>query len=290
MKKIVIILAAITFLVINTIVAQAPQAFKYQTVARDNTGNILASKNVSFRISLLQGSIFGTNVYSETQTATTNQFGLANLNIGQGTVVSGTFSTINWGNNSYFVKIEFDPAGGSNYVLMGTSQLLSVPYALYAEKTNGADLNYPDGINGTVISIASSAGSYTVPTNQTLYLSSAFGILTIGSDTLISRGVIPFPSGTVFSKQTGSGSFALTGILVPSSTNIVLWHSSSGSYIVPANSTLFLCGDNNWPILINGSSIGLVSNYPTPIPAGSVLSWSRYLGQPLNPVFSGYLK
>lgn len=113
--------------------AQTPQAFKYQAVVRDNSGNVLVNKNVSFKISILETSTSGTTVYSETQTSITNQFGLANLNIGSGTVVSGTFSTINWGNDTYFVKIEFDPAGGSNYTLMGTSQLLSVPYALHAK-------------------------------------------------------------------------------------------------------------------------------------------------------------
>ncbi len=138
MKKALTIILAITLFGICSINAQAPQAIKYQTIARDITGNILASQNVSFRISILQGSASGPNMYTETQITTTNPFGLANLNIGTGTVVFGNFSTINWGSNTYFVQMEFDPAGGSNYALMGTSQFLSVPYALYSERSGAS--------------------------------------------------------------------------------------------------------------------------------------------------------
>jgi len=153
MKKTITILAAIILLSIEGVLAQAPQSFKYQAIARDNSGNILANQNVSFRISILQGSTSGPSVYTETQTATTNQFGLANLNIGMGTLVSGNFSTISWGGNTYFVKMEFDPTGASSFILMGTSQLLSVPYALYSENTgdtsmwqkNGSNLFYNNG-------------------------------------------------------------------------------------------------------------------------------------------------
>ena len=153
MKKIITILTAITLLTVECVFAQTPQAFKYQAIARDNSGNILVNQSVSFRISILQGSTSGPSMYTETQTATTNQFGLANLNIGMGTVVSGNFSTISWGSNSYFVKMEFDPTGASNFTLMGTSQLLSVPYALYSGSTgdttmwkkNGQKIYYSNG-------------------------------------------------------------------------------------------------------------------------------------------------
>jgi hypothetical protein len=83
-------------------------------------------------MSILQGSISGPSVYTETFSAITNQFGLVTLNIGTGTVVSGTFSSISWGTNTFFMKTEMDPLGGSAYQAMGTSQLLSVPYALYS--------------------------------------------------------------------------------------------------------------------------------------------------------------
>jgi hypothetical protein len=114
--------------------AQTPQSFRYQAVARDNSGNVLANQNVSFRISILSGSVAGTMVYYETHTGlSTNAFGLVEMEIGKGTPVTGTFSSINWGSNSYFVKVEMDPAGGSAWQTLSTSQLLSVPYALHAK-------------------------------------------------------------------------------------------------------------------------------------------------------------
>jgi hypothetical protein len=93
-----------------------PNRFRYQAVARDNSGNVLVNQPVSFRISILSGSVSGTEAYSETHTGlTTNAFGLVELEIGKGTPVTGTFSAIEWGSNSYFVKIEMDPAGGTSH-------------------------------------------------------------------------------------------------------------------------------------------------------------------------------
>lgn len=115
---------------------QAPQSFSYQAIARDASGNGISNQNIGLRISILQNSITGTSVYTETHTALTDANGVLNLAIGTGTVTTGTFSSINWGEGTYFVKIEMDVTGGTNYVLMGTSQLLSVPYALYAGGVN----------------------------------------------------------------------------------------------------------------------------------------------------------
>jgi hypothetical protein len=144
----------LTFLILAIILgvavlAQTPQSFRYQAVARDNSGNILANQSVSFRISILSGSVSGTAVYIETHTGlSTNAFGLVELEIGKGTPVTGTFSSINWGSNTYFVKVEMDPEGGGTYQTLSTSQLLSVPYALYSEKAgNGFSGDYNDLFN-----------------------------------------------------------------------------------------------------------------------------------------------
>ncbi len=137
MKK---IFASILFLLLlqTTTFAVVPEAIKYQAVARDNGGNILANKNIGIRLSILKGNISGTAVYVETHATSSNNLGLINLEIGKGTPITGTMSAINWGNDSYFIKIEMDETGGSNYTLVGTSQLVSVPYALYAkEAENG---------------------------------------------------------------------------------------------------------------------------------------------------------
>lgn len=102
----------------------------YQAVIRNSSGGLVTSHPVGIRISILQGTATGTAVYVETHTPTTNANGLAIIEIGGGSIVSGTFSGINWASNNYFLKTETDPAGGTDYTISGTSQLLSVPYAL----------------------------------------------------------------------------------------------------------------------------------------------------------------
>lgn len=114
--------------------AQAPQAFNYQGVARDLSGTAMATKNISVKASILDGSLTGNVVYAETHAIATNQFGLFTLSIGTGTVASGTFANTNWASGNKYLKIEIDPNGGSSYTLSGTTQLLSVPYAMYAAK------------------------------------------------------------------------------------------------------------------------------------------------------------
>lgn len=114
------------------IFAQAPQGFNYQAVARDASGVALTNQAVGLQISLRQGSATGTIVYTETHAVTSNNIGLVNLMVGNGTAVTGTFSSINWATGPYFMEISMDITGGTSYVLMGTQQLMSVPYALYA--------------------------------------------------------------------------------------------------------------------------------------------------------------
>jgi len=113
--------------------AQAPEKMSYQAVVRDGSNNLVTSTAVGMQISILQGSSSGTAVYVETQTPTSNANGLISIEIGAGTVVSGDFTTIDWANGPYFIKTETDPTGGTSYTITGTSQLLSVPYALHAK-------------------------------------------------------------------------------------------------------------------------------------------------------------
>lgn len=138
--------------------AQAPEMFNYQSVVRDNAGNILANQPVTFRISILQGSAGGAAVYTETHTDTTNAYGLSVLKIGGGTSVNGTMSAINWANGLYFIQVELDQTGGNTYVLMGTTQCVSVPYAIHSKTS--------DSITGTITETDPKVG-----TNTTDYLS-----------------------------------------------------------------------------------------------------------------------
>jgi hypothetical protein len=139
MKKLFLILV-FSFSII-LVFAQAPEKFNYQGVARDNSGNILANQLLGLRITLHSGSPTGTTVYQEIHSTTTNDFGYFDLQIGAGTVVSGIFNTISWGIDSYYQEIEMDATGGTAYQSMGTTQLISVPYALYS-KTSGNSKTY----------------------------------------------------------------------------------------------------------------------------------------------------
>ena len=155
MKKLILSLVAIATLSLSSF-GQAPEGFKYQAVVRDAGNTILNNQAVGMRMTIQQGSIGGTTVYSETFAPTTNAYGLVNLEIGNGTVVTGTFANIDWANGPYFIETAVDVTGGTTYTVMGTSQLMSVPYALYAKTSgNGQGPVGPqgpagaDGTNGT---------------------------------------------------------------------------------------------------------------------------------------------
>jgi uncharacterized protein (TIGR02145 family) len=130
-EKIFTILAAV-LITINGF-AQAPEKISYQAVIQNNNGQLIIHQKVGMQISILQGSTISTEVYVETQNPITNANGLVSIEIGGGTIVSGSFATIDWANGPYFIKTEIDPDGGTNYTIIGKHQLLSVPYALYAK-------------------------------------------------------------------------------------------------------------------------------------------------------------
>jgi hypothetical protein len=119
-----------------SVFAQAPQKMSYQAVIRKSNNALVQSSPVGMKISILKGSATGTAVYVETQTATTNANGLVSLEIGTGTAITGTFAAINWGAGPYFIKTETDPNGGTAYTILGTNELMSVPYALFSASGN----------------------------------------------------------------------------------------------------------------------------------------------------------
>lgn len=128
-----------SFILANSIcallIAQPPQAFKYQVVVRDGSGDLINNQSVAFSLSILDGGSSGTLIYNEVQTVTTNQFGLASLSVGAGIATTSTFENIDWGSGSKFLKVECDPSGGNTFTYLGSSQLLSVPYALYSNRS-----------------------------------------------------------------------------------------------------------------------------------------------------------
>jgi hypothetical protein len=115
--------------------AQSPQTMSYQAIVRNNQNVLVSNKPVGMKVSILQGSSTGTPVYSEIHSANTNINGLISIEIGGGSVNSGNFSLINWGNGPYFIKTEIDPTGGANYTITSVNQILAVPYSYFSEKS-----------------------------------------------------------------------------------------------------------------------------------------------------------
>ncbi|MDP3914976.1 MAG: hypothetical protein Q8R96_14695 [Bacteroidota bacterium] len=115
--------------------SQVPQKMSYQVVIRNSSNALVTSSAVGMQVSILQGSIAGTEVYREIYSPNpqTNANGLVTIEIGSGIPVTGSFAAIDWSAGPYFIKTEIDPLAGTNYTITGTTQLLSVPYALYSE-------------------------------------------------------------------------------------------------------------------------------------------------------------
>ena len=127
------------YFALNTCKAQAPQGIPYQAIARNASGVAITNTAVKVRFSIRDSIATGPVRYQETHSPTTSALGLFSVNVGMGTVVSGTFSGINWGKNAKFLQVELDPAGGNTYTDLGTTQMMSVPYALYAGNANNAN-------------------------------------------------------------------------------------------------------------------------------------------------------
>lgn len=135
MKK---FLSLIVLFILNVAsMAQPPEKISYQAIIRNSNNDLISKKQVGMKISIQKYQMglppSYQNIYIETQTPTTNENGLVSIQIGGGSVVGGTFSTINWSEGIYYIKTEIDPAGGTNYTITAQSQLLSVPYALNAK-------------------------------------------------------------------------------------------------------------------------------------------------------------
>lgn len=175
MKKIfTLIMLAATVVVVY---GQSPQKMSYQCVVRNTAGALVTSHAVGLKISILQGSSTGAVVFSETYSPVpqTNVNGLLTVEIGSGTASVGSLSTIDWSAGPYFLKTETDPDGSTNYTITGTSQLLSVPYALYAKTAaNGFSGNYNDLTNKPLLF----SGSYNDLTSKPILFSGSYNDLT----------------------------------------------------------------------------------------------------------------
>lgn len=143
------ILFFLSFVIFTGVKAQSPPlAFNYSAVARNSQGLPIVTSSIAIQISILKGNTTGPSQYTENHLLTTDQYGLFNLVIGSGLVQSGSMSSIDWSNDSYYLQVSMDASGGTNFLLMGVSQLVSVPYALHAKTaSNGFSGNYNDLTN-----------------------------------------------------------------------------------------------------------------------------------------------
>lgn len=184
--------------------AQAPEGINYQAVIRKTDGTLVANTTVAVRVQIKQNSAAGTVVYSERQSVITSQFGLINFVIGQGTLLAGTFSTINWSTGNYWVNLAVDFANGTNYVDYGSQRLMSTPYALYA-KTAGVQLNqWRYGTGAPAAALGNVGDFYLDPSTGNVYYKSAATTWTL-------TGNIAGPAGP----QGAQGPIGLTGATGP---------------------------------------------------------------------------
>ncbi len=131
MKKFILILSGI--ILFSSTTAQVPQGITNQGMVRDSNNQVIVNTTIAKRVSILRGGVDGVTVYVETHLLTTNSYGLITYIIGEGDVSEGVFAEIDWSDDLYFLKTETDPTGGTNYVISGVTQFLSVPYALHAQ-------------------------------------------------------------------------------------------------------------------------------------------------------------
>ena len=246
--------------------AQAPQGFNYQATVRNSAGELIIKSNVYFKFNVIQGSQTAVPVFTETHYVPTDDLGQVNLVIGQGTPSTGTFSEIDWSLGSYYLGIELSINSANNYVAMGTTQLLSVPYALHAKTAETADYNnlsnlpvlsstsfnpmYPDNLIGYT-SIFENTSTYTVPVGKNLHIKS---IYSVSNDNIMVDGTEIFPN-----------------VYGASFTNIIL---SAGSVITTLS---------NYEFKIEGyvtdasvEPITIINSFPYTVPDGKILYISEY--------------
>lgn len=235
---------------VHAVLAQSPQSFKYQGVARNSNGSEISNGAISVRFSILNGSISGPILYQETHNLSTNLLGLFTASLGTGFVSQGVFNQIDWGNGSKFLKVELDANGGSNFSDMGTSQLLSVPYSLFAQRAGSLENSPVLTLNGNDLTIS---GGNTI----TLPGGGGSSNLTAGQGISIVNNVVSNTAQDQVVSITGGGTITVSGTYPNfnlSSTQIPQVLSLNGS-------TLSLSGNGGSVTLPSGGGGSLNDAY-----------------------------
>ena len=258
MKKTVLSISLLMVCILT--LAQVPDSFNYQAIVRDG-GEVLPNQLVSYRFSIIKGALPGTVVYIEHHSVTTNQFGLVTLAIGNGTDKTGDFTSIEWGADSYFLKVEIDPAGGTSYSDMGTTQLMSVPYALHSKSAENVF-----------------SGSYNDLTNQPILFNGSWTDISGKPTTLAGYGITDGMS-------TAHTANVITSTMLGEWYTAYSWgnHADAGYTILPSQT-----GNNGKYLTTNGTtsswstlaSVAISGNYndlkntPKGNSIGDMLFWN----------------
>ncbi|GIV26502.1 MAG: hypothetical protein KatS3mg027_0316 [Bacteroidia bacterium] len=261
MKNFSIILlfgVALGFVHLSFSQSSPPEIISYQGVARDASGNILPNQPIGLKLLIHQGSAGGTIVFTENHAVTTNSLGLFTIEIGS----NSSLSTINWANGPYFLEVQMDPTGGTSYVSIGTQQLLSVPYALYAKNSFSAAIaldsystqNAPPFTFTSSSSISGATLSLTQGIN-TATTSISFPLTPTTSISMSSSGIasVTPPTGTSFTVHVAQPSFTSTDGI----TNIT---GTYPNYSVTTTPTLNFNTSNNELSISGGNTVTIPSS------------------------------
>lgn len=264
MKKLYTYLA---FIVAIATFAQAPQGFNYQATVRNSSGALIVNQNVNFKFNIMQNSPTAVPVYSETHYVPTDDLGAVNLVIGQGTPATGTFASINWGIGNYYMGIELNT--GNGFVAMGTTQLLSVPYALYANSSGNSQSQGKTSIviTGNITDaqaaaqIAKEFGAYT----ENVYIRNTIGLTTLdlsAISSLINLGISENANLTTINVNNLSAIYEYCNIYNNKSLNVLSFPllnitPSNGEFVIEQNPVLT---SMSFSTLINMSSFFSIRN------------------------------
>ncbi|PQV50542.1 uncharacterized protein DUF1566 [Jejuia pallidilutea] len=247
-----LLLFFLSILFTTQIFTQTPEKLSYQAVIRNANQELVTETNVGVQISILQGTATGNSVYTETHTATTNTNGLLSIAIGNGTTTDN-FATIDWSQGPYFIKTETDPTGYSNYTITGTSQLLSVPFALHAKTV--ASISTQDEVNlsnlsGTntgdqdISGIATNAdailvNSNSISANSTKITEANTEIITVKSEVTSNTSTIASLNTTITNLQTTINNM----VQIPAGTkkgDLLTWNGSAWELLPVGDSSSIL--------------------------------------------------
>ena len=258
-------------LVSLAIFSQSPDKINYQSIVRDLAGNVIQNQPIGLRMSILSDSINGTTVYQETFQPTTNNFGLVNIKIGEGTPVISTMSSVDWSNGPFFLESAVDVTGGTNYIVVSTSQFMSVPYALYAKESSLDTSLVQNMIDSSVLNIDSTliASWGYIDSNSIMILINNNSLDSTTIQNMIDNSIVNIDSSTVAS--WGYLDSSTIQILINNSTIDSSSVSNWGYLDSTTIQNIITQQTNNY--LDSTSVQNMIDNSVTNIDSSTVASW-----------------